>query len=345
MMTVAASAGTMTTRLVLVGSCQLHVSAVRSSRGRGKTGPGTGRLARTRGAMLLEVILSMGLLLFGMVTVGLQIQTGLDMARSSDVATRAIMLADTKLSELDAGLVVPELHDEELKGDFGILYPGFTWYAEVEETDIEDFYMITLKIAYNKDLAKDQIDDPDYEIDFEDEGTRTIRTVYRLWARPAEVDLQRDFGLGDEEMDKFLEELDSVGDEQMQNALNQAGLGDLAEGAGESLGDVIRDLLMLTDTGGFDPRLLAQLLTEEQFMMVAGLLETAFGRGGADAVERLGDRLPGGGGRRGGRGNRPGREGGVDGGEGNFPEPGGPPARGDGRKRRPEGADGGQVLP
>ena len=86
-------------------------------------GPSRGHQRRL-GAVLLEVIISMGLLIFGMAVVGLQINAGLDAARTSDIATRAVMLADTKMAELAAGIVKPEKNDDEVKGDFGILYPG-----------------------------------------------------------------------------------------------------------------------------------------------------------------------------------------------------------------------------
>src|SRR5687768_11766664 len=71
------------------------------------------RAGRARGAVLLEVIISMGLLIFGMAVVGLQVNAGLDAARSADIGTRAVMLAESKLSEFKGGILQPEKNDDE----------------------------------------------------------------------------------------------------------------------------------------------------------------------------------------------------------------------------------------
>ena len=110
-------------------------------------------------------------------------------------------------------------------------------------------------------------------------------------------------GLSDEEMDRVFELLDGGGGGSEDGSGLGLGLEGEADLAGMS--DLLRDLLAMSDTGSFDPRLLAQL-PEEDFMMLAGMLESMFGRGGADAVrEQIGNLLPGGGGPRPGGGGRP----------------------------------------
>jgi hypothetical protein len=71
--------------------------------------------ARRRGAVLLEVIVSLGLLVFGMSVVGVQINSALQAARSVGIDTRAMMLTDTLLGELDAGMIRMDANDDEVK--------------------------------------------------------------------------------------------------------------------------------------------------------------------------------------------------------------------------------------
>jgi hypothetical protein len=60
--------------------------------------------------------------------------------------------------------------------------------------------MVTLEIGYNRAQADVKIGNPEEETDFELDGTRIIRTAYRLLPIPADVNLSRDFGLSDEEL-------------------------------------------------------------------------------------------------------------------------------------------------
>lgn len=243
--------------------------------------------------MLLEVIVSMGLLIFGMVMVGLQINAGLDAARASDIGTRAVMLADSKLSELDAGIIRPErIGDEEaLEGDFGIVAPGFTWRLTVEPSAslIEDFYFVKLEIGYDESQVREQIEDPTYKIEFDDPHRRTVRTVYRLWPKPAGASPERDFGISPEQMDKFME--------AMAGAMTAGGLGE-TEGTGSSGLDLERVAEMFSElmqtyaqTGTFDFAALSQL-PEEEFMLIAEMLEVLYGRGGAGALAKLKELFP-----------------------------------------------------
>ncbi len=309
------------------------------ARGRVLRGGGSGP-CRTRAAMLLEVIVSIGLLLFGMVMVGLQVNAGLDAARRCDIGTRALMLADTKLSELDAGFLQPELYEEELKGDFAVrypsytrvLYPGYTWRMTMDLTDIDGFYKVKLEIGFNEEGAKEQLEDPDYELDIEDEGTLIKRTVYRLCPKPADANPERDFGLTEEQADRFFEALTEAA---------ATGLTGVPEGGDDAIdaeraAELLRDLMQsFSETGSFDLRFLSQL-PEEEFMLVAGVLEALYGRGGADALEQLQGLLPSGGRQPRGDGGRPP----PDGGPGMRP-----PGRRDGSDKQPAPRDGSDKQP
>jgi len=239
-------------------------------------------VAGVAGAVLLEVVVSLGLLVFGMAMVGLQVRAGLDTARETNGSTRALMLTDTLLAELDAGAIIPDLTDEEVKGDFGIKAPGYTWRIRVEPADVEHLYMLTLELGFNPGHVEEQMDNPRLEIDFEDEGTTTMRTAYRLYPKPADIDMERDYGLATEDLEKMFgstsSDSGSAGPEGVESA-TAAAAGDMASVASEMGGVDLSSLDFLLDPGGFDPRMLSQL-PEEEFMQLIDLLEVVLKQGG-----------------------------------------------------------------
>ena len=213
----------------------------------------------------MEVIVSLGLLVFGLAVVGLQVHTGLDMARTAEQQTRAVMLADMALASLDAGKIVVETYDEEVMGDFGrslgldiLAYPGFAWRVRVEEAEVDNLYMVTMEIWFSARAKEDQIDDPEYEIDPEDEGMKKIREVYRLMAAPADIDLGRDFGVSEDQ----LEELEA------------------------QLGD---QLPIPIDLTSIDPRFLAGLDDEALAELMPLVEEFLSGGGAGGGIEQLQD--------------------------------------------------------
>ncbi len=183
------------------------------------------------GAVLLEVLISLALLVFGMSVVGLQINMGLEAARHADLGTKAVMLADSKMAELSAGVVLPEINDEEMTGDFGTLYPGFSWRLRFRPTDEPTFLMVTLDIGYNESVIPTQLASPESELEFEDLGNKIVQTVYRLMPIPADVDLTRDFGLDQDKIAKRME-LAGLGAGGAAGELSQEGAGTQPAGGG-----------------------------------------------------------------------------------------------------------------
>ena len=292
-----------------------------------------------RGVVLLEVIFSMGLLLFGMAIVGGQIIVGLKSAKTADTYIRTVLLVDMVMAELEGGRIRlsdsdSEVLDDEQSGGFGLRYPGYSWKMDVEETDIDDLYMIKLDIGYSDADRVVQLDDPEYEIDFEDRET-VIYTVYRLWAAAPRIDLEGDFGIKEEDVEQLLGSLGLAGmlpgldGGEMPDGggmpgdvppMDPGALGDMLPGGlpGDlSDLDISALLELLTRQDGFDPRDLADMLGE-QGGEFAELLQQVLG-GGANLNDLLGqvdvndlmNMLNGGGGgirsnrgERGGRGRR-----------------------------------------
>ncbi|MEP0843421.1 MAG: hypothetical protein HRF43_12025, partial [Phycisphaerae bacterium] len=147
------------------------------------------------------MIVSLGLLVFGMVAVGYQINTSLSLAAATNLRTRALMLVDSKMADLDAGVLSFSMLGQEVRGHFGMMYPGFTWRLRGKPAEMPNLYLVVLEIGYNEARGLEQIDQPELDIDIEDPGTQILRTAYRLVPRPADVNFQRDFGLSQEEMD------------------------------------------------------------------------------------------------------------------------------------------------
>jgi len=260
------------------------------------------RAERVYGVVLLEVIFSMGLLLFGMAVVGGQVVIGLKSAKTADTYIRTVFLVDMVMAELEGGRIRlsdsdSEVLDDEQSGGFGLRYPGYSWKMDVEETDIDDLYMIKLDIGYSDADRVAQLEDPEYEIDFEDREN-VFYTVYRLWAAAPRIDLEGDFGIKEEDIEQFLGSLGLAGalpgldGGEMPGGvppMDAGALGDLLPGGlpGDSGDlDVSAVLELLTRQEGFDPRDLADMLGE-QGGEFAELLQQVLG-GGANLNDLLG---------------------------------------------------------
>jgi len=215
-------------------------------------------------AMLLEVLISVGLLVAGMAFVGAQINAGLKTARETDIASRAMMLVDYKLAQLQSGgLFEPKRDGYEEDGDFGIRYPGFTWrisfnkVTEMDDPEGDNLFLVKLEIGYNGKQVQEQIDNADLEIEFDDKE-RIVQTVYYLWPAPATVNLERDYGVDSEELEEVLKKLEEVGD-TVNNAADELEDGDMPVDTGQII-ELLRDLL--SDPDGFDPR---EIVTDSEY--------------------------------------------------------------------------------
>lgn len=273
------------------------------------------RLSRSRrGAILLEVVVSLGLLVAAMAVIGYQISTSLNMAQATDLRTRTLLLVDSKMAELDAGVLNPSWAGDDLRGYFGIAYPGYSWRMRVKPAEITNLYLVALDIGFNERQVNQQVDNPDLEIHIDDPDTQILRTVYRLVPKPADVSVQRDFGVTQEELDAMIAAASMAGDANAGSGSDAGGLlGDVSGGGGGggaggipngaggggtgnmSQAEIMKALSKLIeaivsgglDPNSIDPRTLAQYLDAETLESLGPLIDMYFGNGPSS------DMLPG----------------------------------------------------
>lgn len=158
------------------------------------------RAARRLGYVLMEVVVAISLLLVGMTYIGAQVQKTEEAAHASEDLTRIMMLIETKMAELDTGLVfLDEEADQELEGDFSLRFPDYGWRMRFEDTATESLRAITLDILYAPRL--------DLDTEFDVDNAKVVHTVYTLRQVPPKVDLAADFGLDEETIERLTEDL------------------------------------------------------------------------------------------------------------------------------------------
>lgn len=142
--------------------------------------------------MLLEVVISIGLLVLGLAVIGAQFQNSYVTAHENDRTVRALMLAESKLAELDTGLILPE---ELIEEDFGYVFPEYAWRMRIEPTHTPELNAITIQILHQPARNVEE------EFDFQ--GAKVVETLYTFRATPRPFDLRKDGGLDDEQIDKL----------------------------------------------------------------------------------------------------------------------------------------------
>ena len=120
---------------------------------------------RSRGILLLEVILAIAILTLGMAAIGGQIFQARKASEYADRLARAVMLAESVITALDARLLEPE---QEIQGDFvtdegeegsigyfGVQYLPWVWHVLIDPTREEGMFLVTVEIYHHSDPAFD----------------------------------------------------------------------------------------------------------------------------------------------------------------------------------------------
>lgn len=152
-----------------------------------------------RGALLLEVILALTIMIATMGMLGTQLINGLRMTEFGQEQTRASQLVNRMMTllELDLETVARFFDERTIDGDFGEQYPGWFWRATVDETDTLGLGLVTIEVLHQADPDRqDSIDD-----------ARLVRQMHLLKADPGRIDLAADFGLSEERIAQFAESI------------------------------------------------------------------------------------------------------------------------------------------
>jgi type II secretory pathway pseudopilin PulG len=140
-----------------------------------------------RGAILLELMLSLALLILGLTVIGTQFTGGLETARRSEIRLRCAQLAELKLAELDAQMFNAA---EAAQGEFGPAYPGFKWeLVSQPNTAIPD--LPTNQQIFNVTLT----------VTYEAGGTVHTFAVDTIRGGPITFDLAEELGMEKEQLD------------------------------------------------------------------------------------------------------------------------------------------------
>jgi general secretion pathway protein I len=109
----------------------------------------------TRGFSLLEVILALGILVGAMAVLGELARHGLDSARIARDSAMAQLLCESKLSEITAGLILPEPASNVPFGTASA--PGeVDWLYSIELAETADQGLISVRVSVIQDLPPEK---------------------------------------------------------------------------------------------------------------------------------------------------------------------------------------------
>lgn len=101
-------------------------------------------MRKTGGFTLLEVMIAMAILAIALVVVFQSQSQSISMASESRFITTASLLAQSKMAEMEA--VAPGNLGSE-SGDFGDDYPGYSWRATVDSTQMDTIKKIDVAVT------------------------------------------------------------------------------------------------------------------------------------------------------------------------------------------------------
>lgn len=219
-----------------------------------------------RGFMLLEVVVAVGILVMGLAFVGMQVQNAANASRRSERALRALLLAESKLAELDTGLIEPA---DEIEDEFGPLFPDYGWRLRIEtHPTTPDLNQITLDILYQ---ARQDVEE---EFDFE--KAELVHRLYTLRVTPLTLqDVLAYFELSEEQEELVRELVNPDGEGLNPNEL-PARLPDIP------LADLLEQAPQLLQLFGLTEAIVMQMLPEATRQKVEALQSDSENSSSAD---------------------------------------------------------------
>jgi len=202
----------------------------------------TGNLPAPRracGSIMLEALVSLMLMSICLGAVAGLLSYSTAQIRQARLQTRAMLLAETKMAELQVGL--NELM-EGTAGDFDGRPPIFTWKVDIQPTDVPEVSKVTVTISY--DDGGDQLEYELYRL-FSPSLNFSTEKLTEIASDPAELERLDSSGLG--ELLPLLSDLPG-GNYLKQIALG-GGVSELMRLLNKMLGGSISPDLLLALTG------------------------------------------------------------------------------------------------
>ncbi|MDP8256878.1 MAG: prepilin-type N-terminal cleavage/methylation domain-containing protein [Candidatus Alcyoniella australis] len=112
-------------------------------------------MSRRGGFTLLEVMVAIAIMATVMVALLQNHAFSISLSESARNQTLAAQLARLKITDIEL-LGYPPLEDDE--GDFGELFPGFTWRVEVDESFFPDVREVHLLILWQEGPSPRELD-------------------------------------------------------------------------------------------------------------------------------------------------------------------------------------------
>lgn len=124
-----------------------------------------------------------------------QLVAGLQMVVQADEQTRAAQLGDRIMSlvELDPTVIQNLSADGIETGDFGDQYPGWFWRITLEPTEVTGLGQVSVEVLYQESAQRRESID----------GARVVRHLHVLKSDPGRIDLEKDFGVSQEQLEQF----------------------------------------------------------------------------------------------------------------------------------------------
>jgi len=161
--------------------------------------------AARRAYVMLETVIATGMLIVGLAVIGAQLQESSKAVYTMRLKTRAFMLAEMQLAQLDLGLIKLDSIDEVQEGDFGSRYPDWGWRLATEPTAIDGMYRLTVEVLY-------KLREEEYRQDaFDYKQAQGVFTAAAFRQAPKPLDLAADFGMRDEELADFSDKVGQAG--------------------------------------------------------------------------------------------------------------------------------------
>lgn len=161
----------------------------RMTRTRSRTG------IRRSAYLLLETLIATAFLVLGLAVIGSQVQRAYFSRQEIQRQYRALMLAESKLAEIDTGILEIDSFDEETEEEFGPLFPHFAYRLRLQPTVTPGLNQVRLQILH-------QIRDYDRE-PFDFDTADVLYELYTFRTEPRTVDFEADFGMDPERVEEL----------------------------------------------------------------------------------------------------------------------------------------------